>query len=99
MRKSRPCREMNARELQAATQQFDEPSVADQSRPLTPAEKAQWRRVKRKRGRPKIGQGYRRISVSIEGGLLKKITALAKRRRISRSKLFAQALQDALPRS
>jgi len=96
MSKSKPYREMNARELQAATRQFDESSVADQSRTLTPEEKAQWRRVKRKRGRPKIGQGYRRISVSIEGGLLKKITALAKRRRISRSKLFAQALQDAI---
>jgi hypothetical protein len=90
---------MSVRELQAATKQFDEPSVADRSRPLTPEEKSQWRRVKLKRGRPKTGQGYRRISVSIEGGLLKRITALAKRRRISRSKLFAQALQDALQES
>jgi len=42
--------------IAAATKQFDESFVADQSRPLTAAEHEQWSRAKRKRGRPKRGE-------------------------------------------
>jgi hypothetical protein len=94
--KRKPYWEMTAKELAEATRQLDEPFVVDQSRPLTPAEKEQWQRVKKKRGRPRVGQGFRRISVSMEQGLLKRVTALAKKRRVSRSQLFAQALEKAL---
>ena len=69
---------MSARELAAVTKQFDKPFVIDRSRALTREERRRWQRVKRNRGRPKTGQGFRRISVSIEGGLLKKVTALAR---------------------
>ncbi len=96
MKKTKPYREMSARELQAATSQLDKPFVVEASRPLTPDEKKRWRRIKRRRGRPKTGQGFRRVSVSIEGGLLKQITALAKKRRVSRSKLLAQTLAEVL---
>jgi hypothetical protein len=85
--------EMTAAELAAATKQLDEPFAVDRSRPLTPAECRQW---KRRRGRPKTGQGYKRISVSIEKGLLKKVTAFAKKHRVSRSRLFADVLTEAL---
>jgi len=94
--KQKPYWEMTSKELAEATKQFDEPFVVDQSRPLTPAERKQWKRLKRKRGRPKIGQGFKRVSMSLEKGLLKRATALAKKRRVSRSKLFAQMLQKAL---
>jgi hypothetical protein len=87
---------MTAKELADSTKQFDEPFVVDRSRRLTPAERKQWDRVKRKRGRPKAGQGFKRVSLSIEQGLLNRATALAKKRRISRSKLFAQAIEQAL---
>ncbi len=86
--------QMTAAELATATEQFDEPSIADTSRPLTAAENAQWGRAKRKRGRPRIGAGFRRISVSIEKGLLRRADELAKQRRVSRSKLFAQVLEE-----
>jgi hypothetical protein len=89
---------MNTRALKAATKQFDKPFVVDDSRQLTPEERKHWARAKRKRGRPKNGQGFRRISVSIEGGLLKKVTALAKKRRMSRSKLMADALAEVVER-
>lgn len=88
--------EMNREELAAATKQFDQQDIADQSRALTAAERKQWQQAKRKRGRPKIGQGHQRISLSIERALLRKINGLAKRRRLSRSRLFAQVLQEAL---
>src|ERR1700730_660203 len=94
--KGKPYSEMTPKELAEATKQFDEPFVVEQSRPLTPTEREQWKRLKRKRGRPKVGRGCKRISVSMEQGLLKRITALAKKRRISRSQLLALVLEEAL---
>jgi hypothetical protein len=97
--KPKPYWQMTAKELAEATKQFDEPFVADRSRPLTAAEREQWNRLKRKRGRPKVGQGFKRVSVSIEQSLLNRATALAKKRRVSRSRLFAQLLEKALAES
>jgi hypothetical protein len=88
--------EMTTEELAEATKQFDEPFVVDRSRPLTAAEQEQWDRVKRKRGRPKVGRGFKRVSVSIEQSLLCRATALAKKRGVSRSRLFAELLEEAL---
>lgn len=88
--------DLSTEELAAATRQFDEPFVADQSRPLTPEEKEQWRRASRKRGRPKVGRGFKRVSLSIEQGLLQRATALARKRGITRSRLFAQAIAGEL---
>ncbi len=96
--KTKPYWEMNPQELAEATKPFDEPFVVDQSRPLNPAEREQWKRVNRKRGRPKIGQGFKRVSVSLELGLLTRVTALAKKSRISRSTLVANALEQVLAR-
>jgi hypothetical protein len=85
--------EMTSKQLAETTKKFEEPFVVDQSRPLSSGEQEQWKRVKRQRGRPKVGAGYKRISVSIEKGLLRRITALAKKRQVSRSQLFASALE------
>jgi len=89
---------MTAKELAAATRQFDEPFAADASRPLTEAERRRWQRAKKKRGRPGTGLGVRRISVSMEQGLLRQVTALAKKRHISRSQLLAEAVTSVLVR-
>jgi hypothetical protein len=94
--KSKPYWKMNPNELADATKPFDEPFVLDQSRPLNPAEREQWNRVSRKRGRPKVGDGFKRVSVSLEQGLLNRVTAFAKKSRISRSMLVAKALEQAL---
>ena len=61
------------------------------SRPLNNHEKKQWRRFKSK-GRPKIGQGAKIISLTVEKSLLKQADAYAKRHKISRARLFAQGL-------
>jgi predicted transcriptional regulator len=97
--KRKPYWEMTTRELADATQQFDQSFVADQSRPLTSAEREEWNQAKRKKGRPRVGQGFKRISVSLEKELLKRVTAWAKKRHVSRSKLLAQVLEDALARA
>jgi hypothetical protein len=87
---------MTAEELAEATKRFDEPNAADSSRALTKSEKQQWKRVKRRRGRPIVGQGFQRVSVSMERKLLQRATALAKKRRMSRSKLLASLVEEAL---
>jgi hypothetical protein len=87
---------MTTRELREESERFDQPMVVDRSRPLTPEERKQWRRIKRKRGRPRVGQGFQRISVSLERALLRQATALARKRRISRSRLIAQAIEQVL---
>jgi len=91
--KNKPYWEMTTEELEEATRQFDEPFVIRRSRPLTKNERKLWRAVKRKRGRPKIGRGFQRISVSMERGLLKQVTALAKKRGVSRSRLLTQMFE------
>jgi hypothetical protein len=94
--KSKPYWEMKPKELAEATKTFDEQFVIDDSRPLNPLERAQWNRARRKRGRPKVGQGFKRVSVSLEQGLLDRVTAFAKKGRISRSALVARALEHVL---
>jgi hypothetical protein len=93
---TKPCTQMNAKELAAATAKFDKEFVIDQSREPTPAQQQQWRRAKRKRGRPQQGQGVQVISVSIEKGLLKKTDQLAKKLHTQRTKLIARGLEAIL---
>jgi hypothetical protein len=96
MTKSKPYWKMNPTELSKATEQLDKPFIVDESRPLTSAEQGQWERVRRKRGRPKIGKGFKRVSLSLEQDLLRRVTSLARKRRISRSRLIALVLTEAL---
>ena len=88
----KPYWEMNTVELAEATKEFDREFVADSFRQPTPKERAQWLRAKRKPGRPRIGNGHKVISVSVEKNLLKQSDALAKRLGISRAQLIARGL-------
>ncbi len=62
-KRTKPYTEMTAKELAKATAKFDKEFAIDESREATPKEKAQWQRAKRKRGRPKTGNGVRVVSV------------------------------------
>ena len=64
-----------------------------ESRPLNKKERATWRRIKKKMGRPKIGKGAKVISLSVERGLLKQADAYAKKAGISRAQLVADGLR------
>jgi hypothetical protein len=68
----------------------------DEMRPLTPAERALWRRAQKRMGRPKVGQGSKVVSVSIERGLLQRSDAYARDHGISRAQLIAKGLEMAL---
>lgn len=63
-----------------------------ESRPLNPAQRAQWKRIKKKMGRPRVGKGSKVISLSIERHLLKQADALAKRRHVTRARVVAEGL-------
>ncbi len=76
--------------------QFDRASVP--SRPLTSNERGQWRRLKRKMGRPRIGQGTRVISVTVEKTLLKRLDHYAQSHDLSRARVIAQGVESVLSR-
>lgn len=66
------------------------------SRPLNARERAQWRKFKRKMGRPVVGKGAKTISLTVERDLLRRADEYARRHGISRSKLVAQGLLTVL---
>jgi hypothetical protein len=92
----KPFWEMNKQELAEATAEFDKEFIGDTFRPMTPAERAQWERIRNKPGRPRTGQGAQVISVSVEKGLLKRSDRLAKRLGLTRAALIARSLERSL---
>jgi hypothetical protein len=88
--------EMSARELAKATAEFDGELVIDRCRELSPDEKAQWERARRKPGRPKVGNGAQVISISIEKGLLDRADRLARKLQLPRTQLIALGLETLL---
>ena len=98
MKTTKPYPQMTAAELAEATKQYDG-MVIDKTRPLSPAERRLWARAKRGRGRPKIGRGARKISISLERALLEKTDALARKRGVNRSELIADLVAAGLRRA
>lgn len=92
----KPYWEMNAEELARATAEFDEEFVIDESKPLSPEQRREWQRIKRKLGRPRKGAGAKVISVSVERGLLARSDRLAKKLGISRAALIERGLRGVL---
>jgi predicted HicB family RNase H-like nuclease len=68
-------------------------------KPSAETQKKLQRIIKRGRGRPKVGEGVKRVLVSVERSLLARADAAAKRRKISRAELVAEGLQMALAKS
>jgi len=89
--------EMTAAELREATREYDRELPAGHDglpgRPLNAAERRQWRAVRRKIGRPRIGQGVRRVMISLEEDLLKRSDVYAKRHHLNRSQLISAGLR------
>jgi predicted transcriptional regulator len=93
---AKPATQMNTKELGQATKEFEREFVADAFGPPGPVERQQWRRAKRKRGRPRRGRGVKVISVSLEKGLLSRCDALAKRLGVSRAALISRGIHEVL---
>ncbi len=90
--------EMSAAELAQATRQFDRPFVFEKARPMSAVERAQERKMRRRRGRPKVGKGARKISISLERDLLRETDALARKKGVNRSELIAGFVMTGLKR-
>jgi len=95
---SKPYSEMSTDELRKATVEFDREFVGETFREPTPRQRAQDRRARRKRGRPRVGLGARTISVTIEKGLLAKADRLARKLHVHRANLIARGLQAVVNR-
>lgn len=93
---AKPITQISAKELGHATKEFEREFVANSFGPPGPVEQQQWRRAKRKRGRPRRGRGVKVISVSLEKGLLSQCDAVAKRLGVSRAALISRGLQEVL---
>lgn len=83
-------------ELARATAEFDREFIADTFQSLSSADRARWARLRRKRGRPRIGRGAKVIAVSVESGLLSRCDRLARKKRVSRASLIARGLRAVL---
>ncbi|HEY5312627.1 MAG TPA: hypothetical protein VIK18_08905 [Pirellulales bacterium] len=83
---------LTKRQLAEETAKYDKEFAADGFNALDEESKKQWKRFKRKVGRPKVGAGAVRVSVSMERGLLKAVDRLAKQRDVKRAQLISSAL-------
>jgi hypothetical protein len=69
------------------------------SKPVNARQRATWRRIKKKMGRPKIGKGCKVIAVSLEIDLLKRADAYANQHRLKRTQLISQCLRTVVGKS
>ena len=79
---------------------YDTNDPRSETRPMTPAERAQWERVQKSlkatrpvRGRPRVGKGAEVVAVSIEKGLLDQADAYARQHGLGRSEVFVLGLK------
>jgi S-adenosylmethionine:diacylglycerol 3-amino-3-carboxypropyl transferase len=88
---------LDTKELRKATARFDKPSKSKQlpGKPLTPAQRKVWQKAKR-RGRPRVGAGSRRVQITLEQKLLTKTDALAKEQGLNRSQVISLGLRRVL---
>jgi hypothetical protein len=90
---SKPYWKMTTAELREATKEFDRDFIGESFGPPTAAQRAQDRRARRKRGRPRNGLGAKTISVTVEKRLLAQTDRLAKKLHVARAVLVARGLQ------
>lgn len=88
--------DMTAAELAEATREFDAAFVLSKARPLTRAERKEERILRP--GRPRIGQGAQKVSISMESSILRATDALARRRGVKRSELISSFVVAGLKR-
>lgn len=78
------------------TSEFEKEFVADTFHELGPEDRARWKQIKRKLGRPKQGKGAKVVAVSIEQGLLERSDKLAQKMGLTRAALVARGLRAVL---
>lgn len=90
-----PYGRMTAKELDAVVAKFDAELTGLPGRPLSTAQKRQHRRAA-KMGRPVTGKGAKRVTITMEGGLLGKVDSYARKRKMTRSATIASGVKALL---
>ncbi len=93
---TKPYWEMTTAELREATKEFDEEFVFERTKPMSPKMKARWERAKAKGEEGTNGKSEAHIAVRLDKDLLKRCTALAKKKRLTRDALIARGLRALL---
>ena len=81
-------------EKEAIWRELDHAIDPSQTRPMTAAERRQWKNAKRKPGRPRLGKGTAVVSITVEKDLLRWVDAYAKKVGLSRARLIGSALES-----
>lgn len=87
---------MDAADMDAEVAKFNQEFIAETTRPLAAQEGVRDQRARRKRGRPRIGGGARRVLVTIESSLLQRSDTYADKHGLTRSALIARGLEALL---
>jgi hypothetical protein len=95
-KKQKPFWEMTTAELREATQEFETGDGGPAIKPPRKALAEQRHARRKKRGRPVIGKGAKRVSVSMERKRLKDVDLQARKRGWSRSEFIAYAVEREL---
>jgi hypothetical protein len=88
--------QMDASEFDKEVAKFDQEFIADTAKRLTAKERAREVKARRKRGRPQVGDGAKRVLVTIESSLLQRSDEYAGKHRLTRSALIARGLEEIL---
>jgi hypothetical protein len=91
--------QMGAAELDEEVAKFDEEFIAETAKVLTAEERIRDQKARRKRGRPRVGSGARRVLVTIEASLLRRSDGFAKKHGLTRSALIARSLEELLSKN
>ena len=87
---------MDAAELDEEVAKFDQEFIAETAKALTAKERVRDRKAGQKRGRPQVGNGARRVLITIESSLLRRSDRYADKHGLSRSALIARGLEAIL---
>lgn len=87
---------LDAAELDEEVAKFDQEFIAETAKALTAKERVRDRKASQKRGRPQIGNGARRVLITIESSLLRRSDKYADKHGLTRSALIARGLQTLL---
>jgi hypothetical protein len=87
---------MDASDLGKEVAKFDQELIAQTAKPLTEAERVRDGTAKRKRGRPRLRGGAKRVLITVESSLLRRSDAYAHKHGLTRSGLIASGLEALL---
>lgn len=85
--------ELSAAEKDRVSDSYNRRIPLSETRPLSTVERARFDRIKRKAGRPRVGQGAKVVAVTLEMGFLERVDAYAKHHDMKRAEMITRGLK------